>query len=388
MIAHRHLDCGALPVDVHLSQFTTGSGATEIHITATPTTTGDIATQLGMLAHAYEQALASVGAAPSSAVLRRLFCSDPANQAGALAASALTRGDCAVSVVGQAPVGPAKVALWAYHLCDPTGPLTVARDGATFSLHRGALTHHWSTGLTGTTVRDPYAQSRRLLADYARELGDRGLTLADHLVRTWFFVRDVDLNYGGLVQARRELFDHHGLTGDTHYTASTGIGGETTEVDALVFMDAWAISGVRPEQVRYLKAPEHLSPTRLYGVTFERATAIAYRDRAHLIVSGTASIDARGETLHVGDISRQLERTLENVEALLAEGGASGTDMSHWLVYLRDGSDAPIVQAEMRQRFPEAPMIFVRAPVCRPAWLVEVEGIALIGHDAPDLPPL
>ena len=388
MIAHRHLDCGDLPVDVHLSRFATGTGAIEIHVTATPTATGDIATHLEMLTRAYEQALARVGTDPSSAVLRRLFCSDLANQAEALAASPLTRDDCAISVVGQAPAGPAKVALWAYHLCDPTGPLAVARDGATFSLHRGALTHHWSTGLTGADAHDPYAQSQRLLADYARELGDRGLTLADHLVRTWFFVRDVDLNYGGLVQARRELFDRHGLSGDTHYTASTGIGGEATEVGALVFMDAWAISGMRPEQVRYLKALDHLSPTRLYGVTFERATAIAYRDRAHLVVSGTASIDARGEILHTGDISRQLERTLENVEALLAEGGASSSDMSHWLVYLRDESDAPVVQAEMRRRFPEAPMVFVHAPVCRPAWLVEVEGIALIHHDAPDLPPL
>ena len=126
-----------------------------------------------------------------------------------------------------------------------------------------------------------------------------------------------------MVDARAEFFADHGLTPDTHFIASTGIEGSTARPDAKVSMDAYAIAGVRPEQLSYLAAPDHLSPTHTYGVTFERATSVAYRDRNHIILSGTASIDPEGNILHPGDMPRQLDRTLENMEALLAKAGAT-----------------------------------------------------------------
>ncbi len=65
-----------------------------------------------------------------------------------------------------------------------------------------------------------------------------------------------------------------------------------------VMMDAYAISGVRKEQIRYLSAPDHLSPTHVYGVTFERGVSVAYQDRKHIIISGTASIDSAGKIVY------------------------------------------------------------------------------------------
>lgn len=377
----------SMPVEIGVSLFQPHPGAaTEVNLTLAVTEAATLEEQLAILARAYDDSLAEAGTDRSSAVLRRLFCSDPANQAEALRASDLAGGECAISLIGQAPVGPGKVALWAYHLIDPAGPLDTSRAGSTFMLRREPLAHYWTTGLTDINASDAYAQSQRLLRTYIGELQSHGLALADHLMRTWFFVRDVDVNYPGLVKARRELFDTHGLTANTHYTASSGIGGEAPDTRALVLLDAWAISGLQPDQVRYLKALDHLSPTNVYGVTFERGTAIRYRDRSHLVISGTASIDAQGQILHRGDVDSQLARTLENVEVLLAEGGGSAADMSHWIVYLRDDSDEPRVRAHMRQRYGNAPMVFVRAPVCRPGWLVEVEGIAAVPWDAPELP--
>mgnify|MGYP001806499571 CR=1 FL=1 len=386
MMAHHRVDCGDLPVELTLSVFQPGAGPVEVNLMAMVTRVLPLAEQVGLLSRLYEQALESLGLDRSTAVFRRLFCSDPANQAEQLLTSPLLADDCATSWVGQAPVGPGKVALWAYHLGDPRGPLATSRDGATFALHRDTLTHYWTTGLAAAQAPDAYSQSEAVIKAYVDILGGRALTLADHLVRTWFFVRDIDVNYQGLVKARRELFDIHGLTADTHYTASSGIGGESANTRALVFLDAWSIAGVRPEQIRYLKARDHLSPTNTYGVTFERGTAIGYRDRTHALISGTASIDERGRILHPGNVERQLERTLENVEALLAEAGATGVDMSHWIVYLRDVSDEPLIRARMRQRYGDAPMVFLDAPVCRPGWLVEVEGIAMVPGDYPAFP--
>ncbi len=385
--ARRRTDAAGCGVEVGVRVFQPRPEAPiEINLTLSVTLGQSFGVQLRLLSEAYDQALGAVGTDRSSAVIQRFFCSDLANQAEVLCSSGLLQGECATSLVGQAPIGPGKIALWAYHLLDPVGQLAKSREGASFALRRGPLVHYWTTGLLDSSGHDAYTQSQRLLNAYVEEQRAHGLSLAGHLVRTWFFVRDVDVNYQALVRARRELFDAHGLTADTHYTASSGIGGDAADTQALVLLDAWAISGLQPAQVTYLRALDHLSPTNVYGVTFERGTAIHYRDRTHLIISGTASIDERGEILHLGDVDKQLRRTLENVEALLAEGGATGADMCHWIVYLRDGSDAPRVRAQMRERFGEAPMVFVRAPVCRPGWLVEIEGIAAIPNDAPELP--
>jgi hypothetical protein len=44
------------------------------------------------------------------------------------------------------------------------------------------------------------------------------------------------------------------------------------------------------------------------------------------------------------------------------------------------------VEAYLAERFPEVPRLIVRGAVCRPEWLVEVEGTAIAARDAPTLP--
>ena len=128
----------------------------------------------------------------------------------------------------------------------------------------------------------------------------------------------------------------------------------------------------------YLYALENLSPTHIYGVTFERATRMIYGDRSHYYISGTASIDKAGEILHVGDVRTQTERVFDNIEALLAEGNGKLADMKQAIIYLRDGADMNIVKEVVDRRMsPETGRMIVRGPVCRPGWLVEIEGIAV-----------
>mgnify|MGYP006052733029 FL=1 len=101
-------------------------------------------------------------------------------------------------------------------------------------------------------------------------------------------------------------------------------------------MDAYAVKDISPEQITYLKGSTHLNPTHEYGVTFERGTAVDYEDRRHIFISGTASIDNKGEILHPGDVCRQTGRMWENVEVLLAEAGAGFDGVAQMIVYLRD----------------------------------------------------
>ncbi len=122
-------------------------------------------------------------------------------------------------------------------------------------------------------------------------------------------------------------------------------------------------------------------------MTFERGTRVAYGDRAHCLISGTASIDAAGRVVHRGDVARQLDRALENVAALLADGGAGLDDLTHLLVYLRDPADHARVLAYLDERLPDLPTVILHGPVCRPEWLIEVEGVAVADIPHPALPP-
>ena len=387
----RACDCGALPATITVSEFGGPSGVSEWHLAVTPTGSGSIETQLGWLEETYRQALAAAGLGPDTAVLRRFFCSDLANQASALAARPFSdpahgAEPCAVSWTEQPPAPPAKVALWAYHVSDPAGPLNKRLAGHTLTVQRAELAHHWTTGLTCPAAGGPYEQTAGILEQYEAFLRAGKIALADHVIRTWFFVQDIDANYHGLVAARREHFAARGLTPDTHYIASTGVGGGHADPTATVTMDAYAVSGVRPEQIAFLAAPDHLSPTHVYGVTFERGVAVSYADRRHVLISGTASIDRAGHILHPGDVSRQLDRTLENIAALLGQAGAGFDEVGMLIVYVRDPADLGLARELMRERFGDAPLVVAVAPVCRPGWLIEVECQAVVEADHPGLP--
>jgi enamine deaminase RidA (YjgF/YER057c/UK114 family) len=182
------------------------------------------------------------------------------------------------------------------------------------------------------------------------------------------------------------LFARHGLTRDTHYIASTAIEGAGGGRYEVVTMDAYSVLGLAPAQISYLNDFDRLCPTHDYDVTFERGTRVGYADRAHHFISGTASIDKLGNVVHPGDVLRQLHRTLENVEGLLRSGGAGLADLMHLTVYLRDASDFERVRDCLHERCAGLPTLVVQAPVCRPDWLVEVEGIAVAADDQPGLP--
>lgn len=379
------------PVSVRVSCFRGAGGVVEYHIVARPIECGSIEQQLEWVWRAYRNALDWLQTDTRSAVLRRFFCSDLSNQVDALEGRAFsnprnTGEPCAISWVRQPPLPPGKVAMWAYHVCDPAGPLNKQISGGSLVVRRGGLSHHWTTGVTCLDSEMPYGQTRGIFEKYGKYLQSGNMTLADNALRTWLFVQNIDANYMGMVEARREYFAEHGLTPATHFVASTGIEGAHTNVAAKVAMDAYAVSGVRPEQIKYLAALDHLSPTHVYGVTFERGTSVEYRDRRHAIISGTASIDREGNIVHAGDVSSQLGRTLENIDALLKPAGASLKDMAVYIVYVRDPSDHEIAWRQMRERCGEAPFVVVAAPVCRPGWLIEVEGIAIVSTTNPGLP--
>lgn len=302
-------------------------------------------------------------------VFLRFFLSDAANQSGLLTEALADFPPCACSIIEQPPLDGTKIALWVYLQTQVT-PRSFP-EGLTGIEHNGYV-HLWG-GSACRPGTDSHEQTRRLLEDYATALEDNGGRLADNCIRTWFFVQNIDVNYAGVVKARNEVFLHQGLTRDTHFIASTGIAGRNADPSLCVQLDTYAVTGLVPEQVHHLYASIHLNRTYEYGVSFERGTYVDYGDRRQVFISGTASIDNRGQIVHAGDIRLQTERMWENVEALLKEAGMNYDDIGQMIVYLRDPGDYQTVERLFNARFPNMPRVTVLAPVCRPGWLIEME---------------
>jgi len=349
--------------------------------------------QLDCIDEGYAEARKALHLTPESAIFRRVFLSDVLNQAAVVSGNALcgepADSPVAVSIVQQPPMPGSKIALLAYHI-ESDAPLAKRRLSPRHLLvEKNGLRHLWSTrlcaganGASGSAV----VQTREVFDDLIAALSSQGGTLRDHCVRTWVYIKDIDVFYQAMVESRSELFARHGLTGDTHYIASTGIEGACGHRYDLVAMDAYSVLDLASKQMSYLNDFERLCPTKNYNVTFERGTRIAYADRAHHFISGTASIDGAGRVLHPGDVLRQLDQALDNVDALLRSGSASLDAMMYFIVYLRDPTDFSRVDGYLSERFPDRPIVIVQGAVCRPEWLIEIEGIAVVGNDEPDLP--
>lgn len=357
---------------IEINSFQAEGGVSEHHLMIHVTEAKlSFAEQLKALFEAYDSVLTNQLQGAHS-VFKRYFLSDAANQANTLLAMSTEGAECAVSVVQQAPLNGTKVALWCYLIDGVVGRMLP--DGM-YEVRHGAYRDLWSVGNLNQAANSEY-QTRLLLSDYVVKLNEQGLRLADHCVRTWFFVQDIDRNYAGVVKARNEVFLTQNLTSETHFIASTGIGGGNPQVESLVLMDAYAVDGLQPGQMHYLYARTHLNPTYEYGVSFERGTYVDYGDRRKVYISGTASINNKGEILYEGDIRQQTTRMLENVEMLLKEADCSYDDVDQMTVYLRDPADYEVVKEMYDERFPSTPKVLVNAFVCRPGWLIEMECMA------------
>ena len=163
------------------------------------------------------------------------------------------------------------------------------------------------------------------------------------------------------------------------FPASTGIEAQMAETSSLVSLDGLSVKGLVPEQIIRMEAPEYLCPTMDYNVTFERGINVLYGDRSHIYISGTASIDNKGEVVYPNDARKQAERTLLNIVALLNPQKATLGDMSYLIIYLRNFVDIKAVREVVDSAMPShIPRLYVKAPVCRPGWLVEIEGEAVV----------
>ena len=232
--------------EVQIASFHTPKGITEYHVLFQQTDcTEDFRTQLARLQAAYDAVLAELPGNPT-ALFKRYFLSDVTNQTDELMEQERLASYCAVSVVQQAPMNGTKIALWAWL---QTGVQTQVLPNGMFEVHHNGYRQLLSANLCNRAANAEY-QTRLIFRDYILQLTNADCTLAANCLRTWIFVQNVDVNYPGVVKARKEVFATQGLTEDTHFIASTGIEGRYFNPLVFVTMDAYAVFGIVPEQIR------------------------------------------------------------------------------------------------------------------------------------------
>lgn len=308
----------------------------------------------------------------------RAFMSDVSNQWQSLQSSRLgmALASAPFSFIEQPPLSGSKIAL----LVGFAQGVEVRHTAPTlWSVERDGVKEIFQREHAARDAANPLSSEQQTEAafhSHMQLLEEHGMDLPSHCLRTWLYVRDIDRHYAGVVRGRNNVFSQVGLTKDTHFIASTGIGGEGGRDAGEVCVDFLSVNCLPRLDVRYLHAPEWLNPTHEYGVAFERGTAVTVQGVKTLLISGTASIDKHGACLYRGDVERQCGRLFQNIGQLLSDGGAALSDLRHMIVYLRDVCDYPLISSMLKERFPLVPCVITSARVCRPEWLMEVECVA------------
>lgn len=135
-----------------------------------------------------------------------------------------------------------------------------------------------------------------------------------------------------------------------------------------------------------VRAPQALCEAYHYPdpVPFSRGISFSLSGAKWIYLSGTASVDNRGRTAHVGDLQAQARHTFENLTALLGAEGAAWNDVVRTTVYLKN-MDAYHEFNDVRNAFyreqaldPLPASTCVEARLCRDDLLVEIEAFAVV----------
>ena len=140
-------------------------------------------------------------------------------------------------------------------------------------------------------------------------------------------------------------------------------------------------------QLTTMHVPHMLNEAYHYedpACAFSRGMRCQIGDTVLLFLSGTASVDHRGRSIHPGDFKAQARRMYHNLTALLESEGATWRDVIKILVFIADmryyRAFNEIRTAFFKsQRLKQLPASScVEARLCRPDLLVESELIAVL----------
>lgn len=225
--------------------------------------------------------------------------------------------------------------------------------------------------LGGLTPENPEAsredQTGEVFSKIEKALSAAGMDF-NHVVRTWFYNDEILDWYAGFNRVRTGFFHRHGIR---RMPASTGIGAPNPAGTALVAKGFAVRSDDSSTTVRTVRSPLQCDAFA-YGSAFSRALVVADSRSRTLYISGTASIEPGGKSVHKGDPAGQIKLTMDVVAAILGEAGMNFGDTTRAVGYFRDPEHIAIWN-EFSQALPSLPLVAVGCHVCRDDLLFEIE---------------
>lgn len=119
---------------------------------------------------------------------------------------------------------------------------------------------------------------------------------------------------------------------------------------------------------------------------FSRGTKVELDSINLLFISGIASVNAQGKTVHVGDFHAQVMHTYKNIVSLLERENAGLKDVVKFTIFLKNMDDYDRFNKARDEFFEKSGLIreefpastCVEARLCREDLLVEIEAIAIV----------
>jgi enamine deaminase RidA (YjgF/YER057c/UK114 family) len=202
------------------------------------------------------------------------------------------------------------------------------------------------------------------------------------VARTWVWLKDILTWYDDFNGVRNKFFTEIGLIGKgsrQSMPASTGIGlycagGDKCTIDLIATLEpkGWP---------QFLPAVGKQQCALEYGSAFSRASRAITPAGETVFVSGTASIDASGATIHIGDAVGQINTTIDNVRAVLADMNCRDEDVVHATAYCKTTEVENIFNGIKGNI--NWPWITTICDVCRPDLLFEMEATAIAKANYP-----
>ena len=311
----------------------------------------------------------------------------------ALAARGARADHLPMTLVGSRPCHGGQVA--GVQICAASGPS--AEDGAcrTLRLDGQAVGRQLQTpgarlaffaDITGMDPTEHQAaprtvQCQRMFQRVTRLVQEFGFTFQD-VARTWIYVLELLRWYDELNRVRTEAYTELGVYDPKNFAAlpaSTGIQA-AHPTGAECFMDLLLVSGTDPAAppTRPMSSTQQCEAAS-YGSSFSRGKQVLLEGARLLYVSGTASINLAGETVHPGDHGQQILVTLAAVQNLLAAEGADLADIVTSALFFKDEQGFRSWQdLQLGRRVPALPGVAVYGDVCRDDLLFELEPLAVV----------
>ncbi len=258
----------------------------------------------------------------------------------------------------------------------------------------------WAGGISSFSYPDDTRTAAEKAFDMVVAILDREKMSLNDIVRQWNYIGDIlsikdnYQNYQIFNEVRSEYYQRYRTV--KGFPAATGVGmkhgGVIIDLCALQPGKSVIIKPVdNPNQVnayeygqKVLKGLSDKGRTVKHAPQFERGLLLANYSHSTLYISGTASIIGQ-DTVGVEDIEKQTIVTIENIKRLsdpsriselVSRPHAPGENYGLLRAYVKRQSDFGVVKQICEKFFPQIPVSYIEADICRDDLLIEIEGEA------------